>query len=368
MSTKTTQSNKKKIICDCTGTTQEKVEVLIAKGRNTVEDIASATGAGTGCGSCDVEIQEVIDNAKLPPLTPSKNVDVLCLGHACYDLAFSVDHHPKADEKMTADFLVECGGGPAANAAVMVARLGLKAAFAGYLGNDIQGECHYQELMGRDVNIALVKRGESPTPISTILAKPNGDRALINYTGATQPLRAGSIDFLSLRPKVVLFDGHQPHESLALLEQIQDKNIPTVLDAGSMNEGTKLLMDKVDYLICSEKFALQHSHSIHEALKSLSKLSPAVVITLGSRGLVWQRGDESGRLTSYEVNVVDSTGAGDAFHGAFAAALSLKMKWIPSLTYASAAGALCCTGMGARLGLPTKAEHQILFSQSSELL
>ncbi|MCK4494598.1 MAG: carbohydrate kinase, partial [Methylococcales bacterium] len=91
-------------------------------------------------------------------------------------------------------------------------------------------------------------------------------------------------------------------------------------------------------------------------------------ITLGSRGLVWKRGDKSGRLTAYDVNVVDSTGAGDAFHGAFAAALALKMKWIPTLTYASAAGALCCTGMGARLGLPTKAEHQILLSQSSELL
>ena len=364
---KTTESDKKNVICDCTGTTHAKIEDLVTKGYDTVDKIASATGAGTGCGSCDVLIQEILDKATMPPLKSAKIVDVLCVGHACYDMTFSVAHHPKRDEKMTASFLVECGGGPAANAAVMVARLGLKSAFAGYLGNDIQGECHYQELMDRDVNIGLIKRGDSPTPISTILAKPNGSRSLVNYTGATKPLRAGSIDFLSIRPKVVLFDGHQPHESLVLLEQIKNQNIPTVLDAGSVHEGTQLLMDKVDYLICSEKFALQQSGSIDKALKELSALSPAVVITLGSRGLVWKRGEDSGRLTAYEVNEVDSTGAGDAFHGAFAAALSLKMKWIPSLTYASAAGALCCTAMGARLGLPTKAEHQILFSQSSDL-
>ena len=64
------------------------------------------------------------------------NVDVLCVGHASYDLVFAVDHHPDADEKTFAEKLISCGGGPAANAAVTVSRLGLKSAFAGYLGND----------------------------------------------------------------------------------------------------------------------------------------------------------------------------------------------------------------------------------------
>ncbi|MEY3879642.1 MAG: hypothetical protein RIQ94_437, partial [Pseudomonadota bacterium] len=80
------------------------------------------------------------------------NIDVLCVGHASYDLVFSVDHHPTADEKIVAEDFLGCGGGPTANAAVTVARLGFKSAFAGYLGQDIYGEKHYQELLESGVN------------------------------------------------------------------------------------------------------------------------------------------------------------------------------------------------------------------------
>ena len=352
---------KKTIICDCTGTTQVKVEELIKKGRNTVDEIASATGAGTGCGSCDVLIQEVLDQAIiLPPNT----VDVLCLGYACYDLVFSVDHHPSVDEKMVASNFIECGGGPAANAAVMVAKLGLKSAFSGYLGDDNQGESHYQEFKKYDVDTQLIIRGIAPTPISTVLAKPNGERALVNYKGETKPLPEGTIDFSKTNAKVVLFDGHQPHESIELLKHLTGKETLTLLDAGSVHEGTLLLMDKVDYLVCSEKFAIQYSPSIEKALDVLAELAPAVVITLGKNGLVWRRGQESGRLKAYNVNVVDSTGAGDAFHGAFATALALGKSWLDCLEYASAAGALCCGKMGARLGLPSHADHRALLAET----
>ncbi len=67
------------------------------------------------------------------------NVDVLCVGHASYDLIFSVSRHPDADEKIVADSLLSCGGGPAANAAICLPKLGLNSAFAGFLGCDIYG-------------------------------------------------------------------------------------------------------------------------------------------------------------------------------------------------------------------------------------
>ena len=62
------------------------------------------------------------------------DIDVLCVGATSYDFVFRVDHHPEPDEKTTADAFIRCGGGPAANASIMVSRMGLKAAFAGYLG------------------------------------------------------------------------------------------------------------------------------------------------------------------------------------------------------------------------------------------
>ena len=110
-------------------------------------------------------------------------IDVLCVGNASYDLIFSVAHHPDEDEKISALGFVSCGGGPAANAAVTIAKLGFKAAFAGYLGQDIYGEKHYQELRQYGINTNLIIRGDSPTPLSTILVKPNGKRALVNYKG-----------------------------------------------------------------------------------------------------------------------------------------------------------------------------------------
>jgi len=290
-------------------------------------------------------------------------VDVLCIGHASFDLIFTVPVHPKADDKIVANSFSDCGGGPAANAAVMASRLGLKAAFSGYLGDDFYGEKHYQELLAENISTELIVRGHTPTPLSTIIVKPTGERALINYKGDTQALSAGAIDFSGITPKVILADGHEPKISLDAIEIAHKKSIPTILDAGSLHAGTELLMDKVDYLICSEKFAHQFARDASKALRSLSKISANVVITLGDKGVIWQRGNETDQLPAYHVETVDSTGAGDAFHGAFAAALAKRLNWNDSLRYASAAGALCCTKIGARTGLPYLTEHQALFKK-----
>jgi sulfofructose kinase len=278
-------------------------------------------------------------------------------------LIFSVNQHPGADEKIVAESLLSCGGGPAANAAVCITQLGLTSAFAGYLGRDIYGDKHYQELNDYGVNTKLIIRGASPTPLSTIIVKPDGKRCLINYKGDTQALSSNALNFSNVSAKVVLFDGHEPYISLPLAEKARQAKIPTVLDAGSVHEGTLALMSHVDYLICSEKFASQYAGNEHKALSQLAKLAPVVVITLGERGLIWQRGNEQGALPAYPIAAIDTTGAGDAFHGAFAAALAAGMDWHMQLQYASAAGALCCMQIGARLGLPSQKEHTLLFNQ-----
>lgn len=295
---------------------------------------------------------------------PSINIDVLCVGHACYDLVFSVSQHPKSDEKIFADDLSGCGGGPAANAAIAISRLGFSSAFAGYLGQDLYGQMHLQEFIDHHVDTHLLVRGASPTPLSTILVKPDGKRALINYKGATKPLTNNAIDFSSIQTKVILFDGHEPQISLTLVEFAKQKGISIVLDAGSMHEGTSLLWNKVDYLVASEKFALQFSDNVQTALALMAEKSPAVVITLGEKGLIWQRGLQTGALSALPIKAIDTTGAGDAFHGAFAAAVSAGLDWSSILDYSTVAGALCCTKMGARQGLPWKKEHDKLVDEA----
>ncbi len=281
-------------------------------------------------------------------------VDVLCIGHASYDLVFVVPYHPGPDEKCVANNFVSCGGGPAANAAVAVARLGLESAFVGYLGKDLHGKAHEAELLEEKVNIDFVSRGNSPTPVSAVLVKPDGKRALVNYRGGTQPLHANALDLSSVTANAVLFDGHEPHVSVQWLDFFKQRGSATVLDAGSMHEGTKALMFKVDYLVCSRKFACQYlgEDNPHKALESLAKHSPAVVITLGEEGLIWRRGGETGQLPAFPVKAVDTTGAGDTFHGVFAACIAEGRDWEETLRVSSAAAALCCTRLGARPGIP----------------
>jgi len=289
-------------------------------------------------------------------LKPNLKLDVLCVGHACFDLIFTVDHHLGPDEKGVASSLKSCGGGPAANAAATASRLGYKAAFAGYLGKDIYGEKHFKEFKEESVITDLITRGSSPTPLSAVLVKPDGKRTLINYRRSTKHLEIDDIDFSNCDPKVILFDGLEPEISFPLAEFARKHEIPTILDAGSVHYGTQKLIHSVDYIAVSEKFAREFTSETDEekAVKKLSEHAPSVVITLGERGLIWKNGRDTGRESAFTVDAIDTTGAGDAFHGAFAAGIADGKKWDELLLYSSAVAALCCTKLGARLGIPTK--------------
>lgn len=293
-----------------------------------------------------------------------QQIDVLCVGHACYDLIFAVDHHPAPDEKARANAFVSCGGGTAANAAITAAALGARTAFAGYLGDDIYGEQHLAEFHAAGVDTQLVVRGAAATPISAIFVKPDGARSIVNYKGDTNRLAGDDVPYATLSPRVVLFDGHQPALALAVAAWARKHGITTILDADTVNEGNLDLVRRCDIVAASEHFAQAFTGAPTPAagMASLAEIAPAVVVTLGERGLIWQRDSETGTLPAFAVNVVDTTGAGDTFHGALAAGAARGMAWDELLRFASAAGALCCTKHGARLGIPTAEEVAALLA------
>lgn len=286
------------------------------------------------------------------------HVDLLCVGHACYDLIFTVDHHPAPDEKARASAFTSCGGGNAANAAITAARLGASVVFAGYLGVDIYGDQHLAELHAAGVDTHLVVRGPDATPISAIFVKPDGARSIVNHRGDTNRLGAADVAFQRVRPKVMLFDGHQPALALAMAGWAHDQGIVSVLDADTVSAGVIELLSRCTIVAASEHFALAFTgaDSARAGMAQLAQVAPCVIVTLSERGLIWQRGEETGSLEAFAVDVVDTTGAGDAFHGALAAGVAQGMAWLDLLRCASAAGALCCTKHGARLGIPSAQE------------
>ncbi|QSR89617.1 carbohydrate kinase [Methylacidiphilum caldifontis] len=287
-----------------------------------------------------------------------KNVDVLAIGHSCYDLSFFVENDPQSDEKTTATDLILCGGGPAANAAVAVSRLGGKSAFCGYAGLDPLGEMISKEFRDEGVDTSLLIRKEYPTPVACCLVKPSGQRAVVNYRKKTPCLDPGEIDIFAIRPKVILFDGHEPAVSLKFLNRAKEEGIPTVLDAGSLHEGSSLLAPQVDYLVASEKF-IQQLTAVKDpkaAFEKSSKLYSHLVVTLGEMGLFWSHANKKGMIKSLPIKPVDTNGAGDVFHGAFSLGLAHGMEWNSLLLFSTVAAGLSCTRKGARTSFPSKEE------------
>ena len=110
----------------------------------------------------------------------------------------------------------------------------------------------------------------------------------------------------------------------------------------------------VDYLVASELFGRRFTSrdEPRRAIEALGKLAPCAVITLGENGLIWRKGDASGEVPAFSVPALDTTGAGDVFHGALALGIARSMQFQALLRDASAAAALACMKVGARTGIP----------------
>jgi sulfofructose kinase len=129
------------------------------------------------------------------------------------------------------------------------------------------------------------------------------------------------------------------------------------------------LAGRCDHLVCALQFALDYTGASdeEEALDSLAGLAPTVIITLGENGLIWSKRQARGRLPAFAIDAVDTTGAGDVFHGAYAVALIEEMDWDTTLRFASAAAGLCCLQVGGRPGVPSRQQVETFLAGDSSL-
>ncbi len=296
--------------------------------------------------------------------TPCVELDVLCVGHAAFDIALTVERHPGPDEKCAATAILFSGGGPAANGSVAVARLGGRSAFLGYLSTDPFGERHMEELVRESVQVEWIVRGPYPSPISMILVKPDGSRTVVNHKAQTPSLKPGQVCLSTCRPKVVLLDGHEPDIAPCILKHASKVGAKTVLDAGSVHRGTVELLAQASFVIASERFALDFAKVEDPVvgLEHLSRHTAWAAVTLGDEGVAWCDGSTVRQLSAHPVRTVDTTGAGDVFHGAFALEIARGASAERALHFANAAAALACTRLGARAGAPLRSEVDALLN------
>ena len=289
-------------------------------------------------------------------------IDVLCIGHAAYDLSVFLDGYPSENSKCETDTLLEGCGGPAANAAYLLSKWNVTSAFAGLVGDDRYGQRIAESFQSVGTNVSLLERRPGHlTPLSMILVNDcNGSRTIVNRTRKATPFKINANECGDMSPKVLLFDGHALEASLEALAAFPQA--VSILDAGSWREGTAMLAEKVDYLAASERFALQTTE-----LSDLStephrrqclgimrdRFDTIVVVTLGEQGLIVDDGNGFVHLPAFPAKAVDSTAAGDIFHGALAFAISESMPLEESLRLASMAAALSVQVRGGRSSIPS---------------
>jgi sulfofructose kinase len=289
-------------------------------------------------------------------------IDVLCIGHAAYDMSFFVDGYPRENSKhQTEDLLEDCGG-PASNAAYLLSKWKVGCAFAGLVGDDLYGHRIADSLrsVGTDISMLEIRAGHV-TPLSVIVVNnQNGTRTIVNRNRRSAMFGVERFAWDGIEPSVLLFDGHAMEASLAALEMFP--NATSILDAGSWREGTAALAGKVDHLAASERFTLQATdlpdlrsdRHRRQCLKMLREMfTTNVIVTLGEEGLIADDGEEFLHLPAFPAIAVDSTAAGDIFHGAFAYGVSASHKFQESLRFASMAAALSVTERGGRASIPT---------------
>lgn len=291
----------------------------------------------------------------------STRAAVACVGIAVMDLVFEVDVLPDSPTKHFASSYREIGGGPAANAAVTIARLGGDAHLWARVGDEDWGRRIVDGLRAEGVRVDAVR----PIPggqsgVSAVMVDSMGERMIVNFSDPTLSPDAGWLPVETLPDfAAVLCDLRWPEAAVRALRAARDLKITGVLDADVTDREIPLAAaEAASHVVFSEPALARWSGrgDIADGLKKAAgRFGGWVAVTAGSRGAYWTvEGETVRHQPAFEVTAVDTLGAGDVFHGAFAGALAAGQTETDALRWAAGAAALKCTRPGGRAGIPTE--------------
>jgi sulfofructose kinase len=285
---------------------------------------------------------------------------LVCLGILVKDIVFRVPHIPSTPQKLTCSAMRTQFGGMAATAAVAAAALGGEVEFWGRVGDDPTGEEAARALQQAGVKARLEVSPGAQSPLSAVMVDDAGERMLAVYTGQLD----SSADWLPLdtlrTAGAVHADFRWVEGARALYIAARTCGIPRVLDADAGNpQALRELTALADHIIFSERGLADHAGDLpaEEALRQVAHAHGAVVgVTMGERGSLFCHDGHVQAFAAPRIKARDTNGAGDAFHGAYALALTRGLDWRQAARYASAAASLKCTRDHDWKHLPRHAE------------
>lgn len=292
--------------------------------------------------------------------------DVSGLGYAALDTIGLTPRLPHLDDHVLLEDLTRQGGGPVAQALVTLVRLGATAGFVGRVGDDDAGALIRDGLAEEGVDVGYMQTTPGARSLQSMILvdRDTGMRSICAFRGT-----AGSIDldeatleYLS-SGRFLHLDGHSPEAAVLAAQAASARGARVCLDAGAGTAFEYLLplVHVTNVLIAAERFAISASPdgTMISGAEHLLSLGPGVVVvTQGKQGCYTLTAEGEFTTPAFQVPVVDTTGAGDVFHGAYL--FGLLQDWdLPTVAdFASATAALKCTRLGGRVAIPRLAAVQ----------
>ena len=305
------------------------------------------------------------------PETPAREeepklTDVFVLGSINQDFVLKVERRPEPGETVTNAELSTHNGGKGANQSAAAALLGASVKILGRVGDDELGEPLVQALREKGIDTSLVERvtGKA-TGSAFITVTPDGENAITVAPGANRSLTPEDVDAASDAigdSQVLVAQMEIPVETvLRAVEVAAERGTRSLVNLAPTFEVPRELLEKLDPLIVNEHEAAfllgDEVEGVEGALSTAPKLLSlgprSAVITIGEAGAVLASGESTKHLPAPKVEVVDTTGAGDAFVGALATQLARGASLEEAVAYAVRAGAAAVTKEGAQGALPT---------------
>ena len=304
-------------------------------------------------------------------LQRNRPLQVVGFGENAVDWVCRVPSFPRHDSKVQIEEMLRVGGGTIATACALVARWGLKSRYMGRVGDDELGAFALKHLRKEPLDLSVETVEGASSHCSIIIVDRMTGKRTIMWNRDSKLLYGNEIPQVDkIRDAQLLhLDGNDPAASIHLAKAARVIGIPVVLDIDKVLPRADELLALVDFAIPGLDFVQGFTGCFDwkEGLLKVAQLCPGfVAVTLGERGAgaIWQ--NKVHDFPAFTVPVVDSTGAGDIFHGAFI--FSLFQGWSVGrcMQFSNAAGALACTRLGARASIPSL-QNVLLFEERGEI-